>query len=281
MESNNIGQLFSFLDNLDDVLWSYFGLPLIVFLGAYLSYKSRFVQCRNFLNIVKTFIGFLKSRDSETQGVHPIKAFFACVGGCIGIGNVVAICTAAQIGGPGALLWMWITALLGSLIKYSEVCLGVRYRVPNARGSFDGGPMYFLPKAYKNGWIGKVACIFLCIYGVEVYQFSVITTSITSNLGYNKLAVVCILLVLVVIAGQGGVKRVGTISSAIIPIFLVLYLSMGMWVLFMNRALLPELFASIFTSAFSGHAAIGAFAGSSILMTVAMGSSADSGTSYR
>lgn len=259
------------LELIEDFLWTYAGLPIVMLLGLYLSYKSRLFQIRQLPTVFKTFFGFLKFRNPEHGGIHPLKAFFAAVGGCVGIGNIVAICTAVQLGGPGSLFWIWITALAGMILKYSEVYLGLRYRVPNGEGGYNGGPMYFLQKAFKARWIPGLICVLLCIYGVEVYQFSVISTSITTNLGINTYFVTASLILLVIFAGSGGVRRVGSISSASLPIFVVIYVGMGLWVLVNNLSAIPHVIQLVFTSAFTGHAAIGGFVGAGIMGTMSHG----------
>lgn len=260
------------LDLIENLLWTYFGVPIVILLGLYLSIKSNFFQIRHLPTVFKTFFGFLKVRSSDQQrGVHPLKAFFAAVGGCVGIGNIVAICTAIQLGGPGALFWIWMTAIAGMILKYSEVYLGLRYRVPNGRGGYNGGPMFFLARVFKQAWVPQLVCLLLCVYGVEVYQFSVISTSITNNWGFNSYAVIGVLLVLVIFAGSGGVRRVGSISSTSLPLFVFIYVGMGAWVLANNFSLLPGIFKEIFTSAFTGHAAVGGFAGAGLMATMSYG----------
>lgn len=264
-------QIFTLLDGFEDSLWGYVGFPTLMLLGIYLSFQSNFMQIRKFPSVVKTFFGFFKVHEQKTGGVHPLKAFFACVGGAVGVGNIVSICTAVQIGGPGALLWIWLTAIAGMMVKYAEVYLGVRYRVPNGKGGYNGGPMYFLQRVFRSPWIPNIVCILLCIYGVEVYQFAVVTHSITYNLGVNQYLVIAILLAMVIFAGMGGVRRVGNISSAIIPVFVLIYVGMGLWVLINNLSVLPAIFTSVFSTAFTGHAAVGGFLGSTLLMTISQG----------
>jgi AGCS family alanine or glycine:cation symporter len=260
------------LDVMENLLWTYFGVPIVMLLGLYLSIKSNFFQIRHFPTVFKTFFSFFRFRSSKEQrGVHPLKAFFAAVGGCVGIGNIVGICTAVQLGGPGALFWIWITALAGMILKYSEVYLGLRYRVPNGKGGYNGGPMYFLTRCFKQRWIPQLVCVLLCIYGVEVYQFSVVSTSITYNLGLNSYFVIAALLILVIFAGSGGVRRVGSISSKSLPFFVFVYVGMGTWVLFNNLDVLPAVFKEIFISAFTGHAAIGGFAGAGLIAAMSHG----------
>jgi AGCS family alanine or glycine:cation symporter len=199
-----------------------------------------------------------------------MAAFFAGLGGCVGIGNVVAITTAVQIGGPGSVFWMWVTAIVGSLVKYSEVFLGIRYRVPSKDNSFIGGPMYFLAKGLSPV-AATFFCIFMCIYGVEIFQFSVVTNSISHNFGLDKTIVTIVLLVMVIVAAIGGVRRIANICSSVIPLFIVLYIGMGGYVLYASREALPEVFSMIFNAAFSPMAPVGSFVGSSLAIAITQG----------
>ncbi len=267
-----IDQMFTLLEVYEDNLWGYVAVPMIMLLGLFISIQSNFVQIRKFPTVVKTFFSFLRGHEGQEKGgVPPLKAFFACVGGCVGVGNIVGICTAAQIGGPGALFWIWMTAFAGMMLKYAEVYLGLRYRVPNGQGGYNGGPMYFLQRVFKQKWIPALVCMLLCIYGVEVYQFSVVSTSLVDNFNLNRYVVNGIFLVLVIFAGSGGVRRVGSISSAIIPIFVVVYVSMGLWVLVHNLDVIPQVIGEVFSYAFTGHAAVGGFAGSTLMLTISQG----------
>jgi alanine or glycine:cation symporter, AGCS family len=264
-------QVFYFLELLDNHLWSYIGFPAIIFLGLYLSLQSNFVQIRKFPTVVKTFLGFLTTRSTDEYGVHPLKAFFACVGGCVGLGNIVGICTAIQIGGPGSLFWIWITAILGMLVKYAEVFLGVNYRVRNSEGSYNGGPMYYLQRTFKAKWVPLFVCFLLCIYGVEVYQFKVVTHTLIHNFGWNEYLVIFTLLGLVIFAGSGGVSRVGALSGFMIPFFVLIYMSMGFWLLFKHLESVPEMIKLVFSSAFNEQSAVGGFAGSSLILSISQG----------
>lgn len=266
-----ITQLFSFLDFFEDTLWGYLAVPLLLFVGAYLTFQSGFFQIRKLPHVIHLFFRLMRVREHGERGVHPLKAFFASVGGCVGVGNIAGICTAIQIGGPGALFWIWVTAIVGMIIKYSEVYLGLRYRIPNDQGGYNGGPMYFLQHAFKAKWIPGLVCVLLCIYGVEVYQFSVVTESVVTNFHANKYVVIATLLALVLYASSGGVRRVGAISSAIIPFFVFVYIGMGSWVLLNNLTIIPEVIGSVFGSAFSSTAAVGGFVGSALMTTISQG----------
>lgn len=262
--------LGSHLETLDNFLWGYAVLPALLVLGVYLTYTSRFVQFRRFPHILKTFFHSLTKKHTG-DGVHPLKAFFVCIGGCMGVSNVVAVCTATQLGGPGALFWIWITALVGMILKYSEVYLGMLHRVPHGKGGYRGGPMFFLQKAFKQPWVPKVVCLLLCIYGVEIYQFVVVTETLSTNFELNKYLIAFALITLIIAMSRRGVHHIGRIASVLIPVFIVCYLGMGLWILMQNIHLVPKIMQTVMQSAFTGHAAVGAFAGSTILLTASQG----------
>lgn len=266
-----MSSLLYFLEISEDLLWAYLGVPILLIVGLYLTFQSNFFQIRKLPHVIKLFFKLMGRQETNERGIHPLKAFFASVGGCVGVGNIAAICSAIQIGGPGALFWIWITAFLGMLIKYGEVFLGIRYRIPNNKGGYNGGPMYFLQRVFKTPFIPHLICILLCVYGVEVYQFSIVTESIVDNLHINKYIVIGIFLALVIFAGSGGIRRVGSISSAIIPLFVVIYIGMGCWVLFNHIADIPTVLAHVFVSAFTGSAAVGGFVGGTMVVALSQG----------
>lgn len=277
--------IFEQLSRLDSLFWGYIAFMLIVILGLTLSLRARFFQIRAFPSICKTFCNCLSSSTTQGRGVHPLKAFFASVGGMIGIGNVVGIVTAVQIGGPGALFWVWIAALIGTIIKYSEIFLGLKHRQKNDHGSYDGGPMYFLRSAFNNKWVPIIVSTLLCIYGVEIYVFAVITDTVTTNFALDRSLIIAGLLLATLYAAIGGVSRIGKICGYIMPFFILLYVFMALWIIFQEITLLPGILKTVFVSAFTGHAAIGGFTGSSALLAIQHGVSraaysADIGIGY-
>lgn len=262
---------FQFLAFLNNFVWSYIAFILIVGMGIYFSIKSRLFQIRKFGSILRSFIAFISEASTDRRGIHPLKAFFAAIGGCIGIGNVVGICTAVEIGGPGALFWAWIGGLCGMLLQYSEVYLGLKHRVKNSKNNYDGGPMYYLPVAYKNKWIGSVVCVLLAFYGVEIFMFNVMADSMSVNWQIDLWIVVTFLCLATFAVALGGIKRVGEVCSAIIPVFIILYFGMCVWVLAVHYAELPRMLHEIFSGAFTAQAAQGGFAGSTVMLSISMG----------
>ena len=270
-----IDLIFHYLEKSNDFLWGHVNFFLIVILGALFSYFSRFFHIRKLPQILKVLFTVWQNKapSSDTVGLNPLRTFFAGIGGCLGIGNTVAICTAVQLGGPGALFWVWVAGILGMLLKYSEVYLGMIHRVKNGKNGFNGGPMYYLQKAFKKPWIPSVAALLLCVYGVEVYMFNVMVDSCYYNWHISKFYIIPILLLFTFFTAAGGVKRVGQICARVVPIFLVLYVGMSIYVIGSHIDHLPAVFAQIFAGAFTPQAATGAFAGSTVLLTISLGMS--------
>lgn len=266
-----IQSIFSLLELAENFLWGYIGFPIVVLLGVYLTFSSRFMQFRRFPAIVRNFVEGFSSKHTDGN-LHPIRAFFASIGGSLGLGNVVAISAAIQVGGPGTLVWLWITALIGSIVKYSEVYLGMTLRKKMPDGSFRGGPMYFLKDAFKGAtWPTVLFCVFLGIYGVDVYQFGVVASVTSTALGVSKWITALTFLSIILFVERGGFQRVGLIASMVVPFIVAIYVTMGSYVLFSHASQLPAVFADIFRSAFTARAAEGAFLGASILLALSHG----------
>ncbi|MBM17863.1 MAG: sodium/alanine symporter protein [Epsilonproteobacteria bacterium] len=267
-----LDQMFIMFETLEDIFWTYGGIPMLLGLGIYLSFKSGWFQIRQLSTVFSIFKSFMTQESSDKQrGVNPMYAFFASVGGCIGVGNVISVCTAVQVGGPGAVFWIWVAALLGMLVKYGEIYLGVKFRIKDKADSYFGGPMIFLKKVPGGAILAPIVTILMCLYGVEVYMFKIMTHSMSVGWGINQYIVIAMLLFLVLGIGQGGVKLVGKMSSFVIPLFLVGFSGMSLWVFAMNFAKIPAMLSSIFVHAFTAHAAVGAFAGSTMMMAMSHG----------
>lgn len=267
-----LDQIFGMFEFVEDIFWTYGGIPVLMSLGVYLSYKSKWFQVRQMPEVFSIFKGFITDSSKEKErGVSPIHAFFASVGGCVGVGNVISVCTAVQVGGPGAVFWIWVAALLGMLIKYGEIYLGIKFRIKDKDNSYFGGPMVYLKKVPGGSWLAPIVTVLMCVYGVEIYMFRIMTHSLSEGWNLPGHVVIIALLVLVLGVGQGGVRLVGKISTFVIPLFLVGFSGMSLWIFIMNFAKIPSMIASIFIHAFTPHAAVGAFAGSSMLIAMSHG----------
>jgi AGCS family alanine or glycine:cation symporter len=267
-----MNEAFQLLRTIEDSVWGYLGFPIIVAFGLYLSFRSRWVQLRAFPSIVRNFVTTFSHRDTDNPtALHPIRAFFASIGGSLGIGNVVAVAAAVKIGGPGTIVWIWMTAIIGALVKYSEVYIGMSRRRTASDGTLRGGPMYFLQDAFGVKWPSTLFCLLICLYSVEIYQFGVVASATSAATGMSRWVTAGIFLAIVMLVERGGFRRIGHIASFLVPFAVVIYVFMGTYVLVVNAASLPAVLADIIHSAFSARAAEGAFVGSSLLMTMAHG----------
>lgn len=265
-------QVLFVLEKLDNIFWSHIGVYLILIPGIYLTLKSKFFQFKVLVKPRELFRSLNEvSKIKDAPGISPFKLYFASVGGMIGLGNIVIIVTSVTAGGPGVLLWLWFSALAGMIIKYSEIYLGIKYRQSNNKGGFDGGPMFYLKAAFNTKVIPIISCILLCIYGVEISQFKIISDSVSNTFQLNPALVTGILLLLVLYASIGGIQRLANTCSVIMPIFIVLYTGMCFWIIGQHLDKLPDTLCEICKGAFLGYAPVAGFIGSTALMAMHFG----------
>lgn len=265
--------IFETLRVVDDFYWGYIGFFMLIGMGVYLSYKSGFYQLRVIRHLPSTIKKLIATSDNE-PGVSPMRLYFASIGGMIGLGNIVAVITALLIGGPGALFWLWVASLVGMIIKYSEIYLGMRYRRQAGKDGYEGGLFFFLPQAFKGKlgvFLANIAAVLLCIYGVEIYQFTVITDTLDQAFEVSREVIIVGMLVVTLYMGMGGIKRLANVCTVLMPLFVLFYVLLCMYVLAVNAAILPEVLMNVLVSAFDGHAAMGGFAGSTIIMVMQQG----------
>lgn len=268
-------RVFEVLDLVDAFYWRYIGVTFLLVVGLYISYKSGFYQVRVLRHLPSTVRSLMSYSKKDMPGVSPIRLYFASIGGMIGLGNIVVVMVALTVGGPGALFWLWVAAFVGMILKYAEIYLGMQYRVMNKEGGYDGGPMYTLPAAF-GGRLGRVlacvAAVLLCIYGVEIAQFTIIADTFAANLpGVNEEFIIIGLLAFVVYTGLGGVRRLAALCTFMMPLFIGLYVLMSLWVIGHYIGEIPGMLMVIVKSAFTGHAAVGGFAGSTLLIAAQQG----------
>lgn len=286
--------MIAFLNWLDGVLW---GLPLIVLMvatGLYFTIRSGFFQFRHFGYILRRTAGRLFHRPAESgedKGMlSPFEAICTAVGGTVGFGNIAGVATAVAAGGPGAVLWMWLTSCLGMILKQVEVTLGCYYRRTNEKGEMYGGPTYYMEQGLgrERGW-GKLWLIPAVIFGIGIFStFFVTSSNLTAaqvvsgalhldtvtifGLPINGVILIGALLsVLTFFITSGGTKKIAQLFSRLVPMMSVLYILMGVGMILVNFRRVPAAFASIFRDAFTGTAAIGGFAGCAVSQMVRVG----------
>ena len=265
------GIIFEFLTQLDAILWDYIGLIIILLVGLYLTIYSKFFQFRALFRLRTYVKDLVACAGKDKQGTNPIKLYFASVGGMVGLGNIVTVVSAVTIGGPGSVVWLWIASFLGMLVKYSEVYLGIKYRIKNNDKGFDGGPMYYLRVAFKNRVLPVMVCILLCIYGAEVSQFLILTDTIVTTFSLNRYLVIGVLLFFILLTAVKGVKRFANVCSAMMPPFMLIYVALGIWIIVDHYSDLPSIFSLIFSSFLDYKSQVGGFISGGILLAAHYG----------
>ena len=263
----------------NDFVWGVPAMVCIIGVGLLLSVRTGFLQIRKFPFALKTTIGRMFHKKEAADGaMTPFQAVCTALAGTVGTGNIAGVAGAIAIGGPGAVFWMWCSALLGMCTKYAEVTLAVHYRERSATGEWIGGPMYYI----KNGlgkrwqWLAILYALFgtLTVFGTgNATQVNTITTAINTALTQFHLVsdafvptlnliigIFCAMLVAMVLLG--GIKRIGSVSEKLVPFMALFYVVLGIGVVLLNVQRLPGVLQSIFEGAFNPAAFTGGIIGS-------------------
>ncbi len=270
---------------INGLVWGPPMLILLVGTGIFLTFAVRFMQVgRVGLWWRHTFGGLFskRSRTSDGSNITPFQAVSTAMASTVGTGNIVGVATAITLGGPGAVFWMWLTALFGMATKFCEATLAVKYREVTPDGKYVGGPMYYI----KNGlgpnwrWLATLFAIFgmVASFGIgNMTQANAVTANVV---GLSKTAfgfdlapgfVAAILLILSALVLIGGVKRIGAVAGTLVPAMALVYVIGGLIVLFVHIDKVPDAFTLIIHSAFYGHAAVGGFTGAAIAQAIRFG----------
>ncbi len=269
-----IDPLFCILGAIESFYWSYIGFSVVIAAGVYFSFRSNFYQLKVLSHPLRTIKAVQKSSEGG-GGISPFRVYFASVGGMVGLGNIVIVVTAVIMGGPGALFWLWLAAFCGTLIKYAEIYLGMKFRIDDDQGGHHGGPMIYLQKAFRNKYLSRfipiIFCSLLAIYGIEISQFVIVADILTDVSHLPRFFVLGSVLVLTLYGGFGGIRRLANIATTLMPPFIVGYIGLCLYVIAFHVTELPYVLIDVFTSAFTGHAAVGGFAGSSMMIALQLG----------
>ena len=258
--------------------WGPFMLLLLVGTGVYLSVRCRFIQSRHFGWIMKNTVGKLFQKQGKDHGsnLSPFQAVSTALAGTVGTGNIAGVTGALFAGGPGAVFWMWVSAFFGMCTKYAEIALAIEYRETDANGVYHGGPMYYiengLGKSWK--WLAVIFAIFggLASFGIgNIAQSTEIASALQNLFGLDKLAAGIILAVLVGFVLIGGVKRIGTVTSYLVPVMAVFYIVAGILVILLRITQIPAALVLIVKSAFSFKAVGGGIFGYAIMLAMKNG----------
>ena len=263
---------------INGLVWGIPAMVCIIGVGLFLSIRTGFIQFRKFPTAIKNTVGKIFAKEKAGDGsMTPFQAVCTALAATVGTGNIAGVAGAIAIGGPGAVFWMWISALLGMCTKFAEVTLAVHFRERNAHGDWVGGPMYYI----KNGlgpkwkWLAVVFAAFgtITVFGTgNATQVNTITASINTALmsfgiideSTIKTSCIIIGLIIMVIVGLvllGGIKRIGKVTEKLVPFMALLYVILGIGVIVINFKNVPVVFANIFHGAFNPSAVTGGIVG--------------------
>ncbi len=263
----------------NNFIWGVPAMICIIGVGLVLSIRTGFLQIREFPYAMKVTIGrMFKKKEAADGAMTPFQAVCTALAATVGTGNIAGVAGAIAIGGPGAVFWMWISAILGMCTKFSEVTLAVHFREKNEKGELVGGPMYYIKNGLKKHWhwLAYLFSIFgvLTVFGTgNATQVNTITTAIDSALfNYGiiskdsastvNLIIGIVLAVLLSLILLGGIKRIGQVTEKLVPFMAVIYIVFALGVVALNFQNIPHVFASIFKGAFSPASVTGGAVGS-------------------
>ena len=266
----------------NNFIWGVPAMVCIFGVGLYLSIRTGFLQIRKFPYAIRTTLGRIFRKRSASDGaITPFQAVCTALAATVGTGNIAGVAGAIAIGGPGAIFWMWVSALFGMCTKFAEVTLAVHFREINANGELVGGPMYHIKNGLgkKWNWLAYLFAAFgvLTVFGTgNATQVNTITTAINSALlNYNiisesavstsNLIIGIVIAILIAMILLGGIKRIGQVTEKLVPFMALLYILLGLGVILLNIQNVPSVFVSIFKGAFQPSAVTGGIIGSMFL----------------
>ena len=266
-------QLETFLGEVSSFVW---GPPLLILLvgtGIYLTIRLGLLQVRLLPCALK--LVFTKNQDMKSVGdITHFQALSTALAATVGTGNIVGVATAVVLGGPGAVFWMWFSAFFGMATKYGEAVLAVKYRITDANGQMAGGPMYYLEHGLKQKWLGVLFAIFgaIAAFGIgNGTQSNSVAAVVRDTFSVPTWITGIILTIFAGAVILGGIKTIGKVTSYFVPFMALFYIIAGMAIMVMNLELIGPAFATIFSAAFTGEAAVGGAIGAAIRYGVARG----------
>ena len=266
------------LNRLSSIIWGPFVLiPLLLGTGIWLTIRLGGVQFTKLIPALKLALLRRHDGDGEPGDVSHYQALATALAATVGVGNIANVATAIHLGEPGALFWMWVSAIFGMAAKYSEAFMGVRFRTTDAKGEMSGGPQYYLKKAIPNRF-GRFLSLFFAVAAViasfgigNMTQSNSVAAAMESTFGVEPFIVGIVLAVFTALVLIGGIKSISRITSGMVPFMIIFYVIAGLVVLAINwQGILPAL-GMVFTDAFTGTAAVGGFAGSAMAQAIQFG----------
>ncbi|UOR13425.1 sodium:alanine symporter family protein [Halobacillus amylolyticus] len=268
------GIIYNFLNWASGVVWGPVLLILLVGTGVYLTLRLGFLQFKTLPYALKLAFKPSKSRENEKGDISHYQALTTALAATIGTGNIAGVATAVVLGGPGAVFWMWITAVFGMATKYAEAILAVKYRVTDKNGQMSGGPMYYLERGLKAKWLGICFALFgaVAAFGIgNMVQSNSVSDVMETTFNVPTWVTGIILTFFAGLVLLGGIKSIGRVTAFFVPIMAVFYIIGGLIIIFLNLDQVPQAFGTIFTDAFTANAVGGGLLGTAIRYGVARG----------
>ena len=253
------------------------GMPMIVLLvgtGVLLTILTGAAQFRYFWRAMTEVLGKLRQPGGGEGSVRPFQAVATALASTVGVGNIAGVATAIFLGGPGALFWLWVSGLFGMCTKYAEIVVALHYRERDDSGTMRGGAMYVLTKGLGLPWLGTLFALLTSIaaFGIgNMVQANSVADALQTTFAIPTWITGLALVVITAAVILGGIKRIGQVTELLVPFMALLYLGGGFVILLTHASRLPDAFALVFESAFTGTAATGGFAGSTIAMALRFG----------
>ncbi|MCR3955368.1 MAG: sodium:alanine symporter family protein [Gudongella sp.] len=268
-----------FIMNLNSAVNSFVWGPPMLFLlvgtGVYLTIGTNFFSILKLGYVLKNTLLKIFSKDQSGEGeITPFQAVATALAATVGTGNIAGVATAIALGGPGAVFWMWVSAVFGMTTKFGEVVLSIKYREKTEDGRFVGGPMYYIANGLNMKWLATVFAVFgaLAAFGIgNMVQSNSVAASLQESFNISPLVTGLVLAVLTALVILGGIKRIGSVTEKLVPGMASIYILGAIFIIIMNGSHVPEAFGLIFANAFTGTAAVGGFAGSTLAMAVRFG----------
>ncbi len=270
-----IDWLLEFNGTLNNFIWGPVMLVLLVGTGFYLTIRTNFFAIFKLRYVLKNTLFKMFEKGHEGAGeITPFQAVATALAATVGTGNIAGVATAIATGGPGAIFWMWLSALVGMTTKFAEVVLAVKYREVTPDGRFVGGPMYYIKNGMNNKWLAATFAIFatLASFGIgNLTQANSVAASLQESFKVPPLATGVVLAVLTALVILGGLKRIAQVTERLVPFMALVYILGGGFILIKNAGQIPHAFGLIFSGAFTPQAAAGGFAGATMKMAIRRG----------
>lgn len=262
-------------NTINGIVWGPPILILIVGAGLFLSAKTGFFSIFKLGYILKNTLLKMFSKENKGEGeVTAFQAVATALAATVGTGNIAGVATAIAAGGPGAVFWMWLAAILGMTTKFAEVVLAVNFREKTEDGRFVGGPMYYITNGLGWKWLAVLFALFgaFAAFGIgNMVQSNSVAAALQSSFNLNPWVTGIVLAVVTALVIIGGIKRIGAFTEKLVPFMAAIYILGGLVIILINAAKIPAAFALIFSSAFTGKAAVGGFAGATIAQAIRFG----------